>query len=405
MAFKILDVLKNGINFFRASLVDSCGRQIRNSLFGGTVTVQQSIDINVNFSNGISDLEVKKTLVNLGTATAPNGSLICSSGAAANSSMQVLSRHAVHYISADESFLYFTVTFDTAVVGNEQRTGFATLLDGWTLEYQGTTLGLRHIRAGTEVSFIPRASWDDSMDGNGVSGVNINFQTSNLFRVSFGFLGIAPATFEYCDNDKQWHSMHVFKYANMQTETHIRSPYLRAITESINTTNATDIIVKNGSWRGGTVTNSQADSNAAGRQHAVRNTKSITTGASVLSIKNDTDFDGITNDRAIHVIGIVASSEGTKPVSIEIVSNASIGGTPSYVAVDATNFITLKDIAGTTVTGGIFKQPIALGKADSIHLDLSKKPIVVLPGDTLTAKATSTSSNDVEIGFVLLEKF
>ena len=234
---------------------------------------------------------------------------------------------------------------------------------------------------------------DASDDG---IGFVLNPYTINLYRINLGYLGIAPIIWEVFTGMKNvgWLPFHIMEFTNQQQTTHFTNPLLPMRAE-VSSNGAAIVDIHTPSWNAGVIIN-QIDAKAD-RRKLVRNNKTVSTEASVFTMKNVETFFTKTNRVVSELTYISASAEGTKPVTVYLKKNATLGGTPSYTNIDATNSVIQRDTAGTTVTGGTTVFALELGKSDARIFDLSNEHIKILPGETLTASASSAASSDVTI--------
>ena len=70
-----------------------------------------------------------------------------------------------------------------------QTAPYTTNFDGYRLHNDGTTHRIQIFRAGTTVLDLPRANWDDPLDGTGASGITIDFDLFNIFIFDYLWLG------------------------------------------------------------------------------------------------------------------------------------------------------------------------------------------------------------------------
>ena len=79
--------------------------------------------------------------------------------------------------------------------------------------------------------------------------------------------------------------------------------------------------------------------------------------------------------------------------TVRLVKNATLGGTPDYNDIDATDSIMEIDVDGTTVTGGVEELGINLaGKNDRISIGKDNFDLMINPGDSLTIAGNSANS-------------
>lgn len=118
-----------------------------------------------------------------------------------------------------KSMEFFWTFFDfSEVPGVTKRVGYFnsstvapydTVLDGFWLESDGTTLRLKVYRSGVEVRNVARVDWDDSLDGSGDSGVIHDFGNNTILNADIEWLGVGGLRFFIVKNKAriQFHQM------------------------------------------------------------------------------------------------------------------------------------------------------------------------------------------------------
>jgi hypothetical protein len=86
------------------------------------------------------------------------------------------------------------------------------------------------------------------------------------------------------------------------------------------------------------------------------------------------------------------------------VKNATLGGTPNFNDVSATDSVCQIDTAGTTVTGGSEYVSFELaGKNDKQNENVINLKIIVHPGETLTVAGLSANSATIKASLLWKE--
>jgi hypothetical protein len=306
----------------------------------------------------------------------------------------------VRYRTGHDIYALFTARWSAPAVGGKQYLGLFDAGDGSALGYNGTSFGMLLRSAGSDkflddVNFSRSSLRSDSnKDG---FGFVLNPLNINLFRLNFGYLGIAPIIWEVFTGFEYggWYAFNISEFANKQTTTHITNPNLPMCAYVESTGNAV-VDIHTPSWNAGVVIDRQDIK--ADRLKTVRNAKTgISTETNVVTLKNTATFQGKTNRIVCELTYISVSADGTKNVTIYLKKNSTLGGTPSYANIDAVNSVLQKDTAGTTVTGGEIVFALELGKVDARVFDLDNYHIHLQPGETITASAVSASATDIAI--------
>ena len=114
----------------------------------------------------------------------------------------VQTRQFHRYIPGRSQLVRWTGSFGTPTANVRQRCGYFSSRNGVFLEYDGTTLYFvrRSYTSGAAVDTrIARSSWDDPMDGTGLSGVNLDLAggTTWLAWVDLEWLGVGRYRFGF----------------------------------------------------------------------------------------------------------------------------------------------------------------------------------------------------------------
>jgi len=200
----------------------------------------------------------------------------------------------------------------------------------------------------------------------------------------------------------RWFLAHVIKYANTVATTQLSNPSMYFMGYTLNSGNTSNMTMYCGSVG---IFLSGERSFVGNPKWAVDSSKStITTETNLITIKNATTFNTITNRGLIRVNSISVSSSAANGGAIfRLKINATLGGSPSYTTVNGTtsdagvtitsgNSIASYDTAGTTVSGGTFIYSISVDNPNSTMKDLIQESLIIAPGETLTVSGYSTNS-------------
>ena len=224
----------------------------------------------------------------------------------------------------------------------------------------------------------------------------MDWTKGNVFEIQAQYLGFGAIKFFVEDTPGEFILVHQIEYANANTQPSLANPSLpvRYYVENGSTTD--DMIVKSGScgiFIEGIEKPHGALNNVINSKTGIGSTET-----NILTIQNRTSYNSLTNHNLTYPYLLnIATLGGTKPVTIKLTLNTTLGGSPSYTNVDTLNSIISYDTAGTTLTGGIVLLGTVLGKEDRTTIDLKDLEEVFLePGDILTVSA-STPSGNVEV--------
>ena len=260
-------------------------------------------------------------------------------------------------------------------------------------------------------TWVPQASWNgDKMDGTGGSsnptGQNLDVTKGNVYQINFQWLGFGLIEFSIEDAATgRFVPVHQIKYANSNTVPSLLNPSFPILWKVENTTNTTNITLKGASCVGEV----EGKIVYLGPTNAIGNTKTnvTTTLTNIITIRNKSTYQTLTNRTPINILKYSVSVDGTKPAEFQIVKNTTLGGTPSYTDISTNTSVIEYDTAGTTLTGG---QSIDFGSLGSTG-NISEggqvtTDIIILPGETLTLAVNATqSTTDATVGIRWVEDF
>jgi hypothetical protein len=106
--------------------------------------------------------------------------------------------------------------------GDYSTIGLSNGTNGFEVGYKGDTFGIRRLRDGSEKDFVPKSDFNgDKLDGSTSSEyerqnepVEINHQTYDMWRIRYGWYGVAPTHIEVLAPDGHWVFVHKFDFTN-----------------------------------------------------------------------------------------------------------------------------------------------------------------------------------------------
>ena len=372
---------------------DYIGRQAFNAIFGDRVVASRTPDVLVQFQYGISTRDCITALTGDGAASASSAVATLTAGSSSTGTASVRSIHTMRYQPGFDGYAFFTAAFSASTAGAYQKIGIFDTANGFYIGQVNGEFGYGFQTGGVD-TFTPVTLGTGTMKWNEFDPTKIN-----IFRINFGWLGVAPDFFEvYATSANGWCLIGKVEVANTQLMPSIVQPVQPIRAEVGRTSGSGAVTLKTVSWSAGRI-QSFTGPLPSDRGNAISANKSgITTEKNVVTIKNATTFASLTNKISSIIDFISASCDGTKPVTIKLKVNATLGGAPSYTDVDASNSVMSYDTAGTTVTGGtqVLSFQLATNGSERILFG-DALDIHIMPGDTLTFSATSTNSAHVFI--------
>ena len=278
--------------------------------------------------NYISNIEYEQNVTGAGTINVVDGKaqLNVTSG---TDTAELINRKYVRYANGQGLLIRFTCYFDNFGAGTEGYVGFFDSQDGFIINYN-TVDGLSIIRRfmGTDFKTVQADFSEDTLDGNGPSGMIYDPTLGNVFQIGLQWLGYGQVCF--CIENPEtggFFPFHKIKYANSSQDTTIRNPSLRFTGLIESAGNAGTIAIPSiGVFnQGPRVLN--------GPSFGISNTLNVSgTPDPVLAIRNLTTVNGLTNRTAISIKTISLGYADTGNCLVQILGNPTIvGGTWSDV--------------------------------------------------------------------------
>ena len=386
--------------------------------FGEALFAELTPVAQLDFVYGLNMRITTSTVTGSGSVTAASNLCVVDTTAAASSTAQLTSRGYLKYRAGQGGLGRFTAMFTTGVANSLQYAGIGTpsMNNFLGFGYNGTAYGIWHINGGS-ATHIPQASWNrDTCSGAGgaanASGYTLTPTNLQVHAVRYQYLGAGNIAF-YVENDEtgRFILVHIIERAGQFTATSLTQPSFNLIWRAVNSTNATSIVVQGGS--GGLFL--EGTRHLLGPTGGYGNTKSsVTTETNMLTIKNCTTYNTITNRGQIKLrtVSFGANTGGsTNGIAfLRVLKNATLNGTPNYTPYSgstADNGTTLTsalsivsvDVAGTTISAvgePIFNGVVAIG--NSSNADVSNLDLFANPGETLTISIESSQSATVGAG-------
>lgn len=399
---------------FRNAKISALGNsqvEVKNpsTAFGEIRTAELTPVVQTSFVYGINtDLILTSSF---GTGTITTGSALVSvhTGASTNSSASISTIKPLKYNAGQGATSRFTALFTEGVAGNNQFVGSFDDNNGYKFGYSGSSFGICRTQNGVDF-FTSQSAWNiDKMDGSSnssnPSGQLLDTTKGNVYEIKFQYLGFGSIIYSVEDSTTGLIvPVHNEQYANNNTVPSVFNPTLpiRAFTE--NTTNSTDISVKCGSFSGFV----EGKRELVGPINSTFNVKNPDTSEHTITIRNKTEFRGISNQVRAYIqifsFSSQVSGQSGDPVSIEVIKNATFGSSLTYADI-STNSIIEVSTTNSTVTGGKPILNTSLAPTDSNIVTAPDKFIYeVDPGDTISIKATGTNPG-FSAGFTWVEDF
>lgn len=398
------------------ALVDASGKQALNTEFGEMTVGMRIDDVSVNFHYGVSTKDTLDQSTGTGSVSNVGSDAAVNSGTGVGNG-RLTSIDSVRYRAGHESLTMITHDQTALESGVDVQHGLLNTEDGIAIGSQGTVKGAWFIEGGNE-NFIPNTDFsDDTLDGNGPSKFNWDPTKRNLFMITFGYLSIAPIRWSI-KTLNGWVLFHTVSVLNTQAEGHLKNPTL-PVSMLIRRASGSgsDIQVKTGSWRAGTV-GAEHQVNASDRWNATTATRvnlaSIDTGASpdlyhnMFTLKNTTTFNSKPNHIRAEVAIVSFTVDANKGVEFVGQVNSTLAGNGAFVDKDTLNSIMSISISGAS-DGDTSGAATILGRVADRRTDVRNTGIYIRPGDEFTLGVRgiggSAVTGDITASFRWIEEF
>lgn len=406
-----------------ATRFDSKGVEVvqLNSAFAEQITVTPSPQWQQSFEYTVDNTDLNENIVTgSGTVTQGNAMAIISSGTTAGSKARLKSTHHARYKAGFGGVARFSAKFTTPVAGTWQIAGIvdepgstAEFINGFTIGYHGTDFAI--MRFQNDVLFeVLRADWDDPLDGTGPSGVVYSdTELANLcvFYIQYQYLGGGPQYYwvEHPATGVPFR-FHTVPYAGLYLTPSTHNPNFHMTLHVNNGATTSNMIVSCASY--GYFIEGPTELVEFHQPQFTTGTiqkTAITTEIALVTFRNKSTYAGRVNYIDILLERFGASIEASAANNLgfaRVLKNATLGGTPVFNDVNATNSVCDFDIAGTTVTGGkeLLVYPLA-GKNDKAFENVLPYKFIIHPGETVTLTGSSAASATIRVSDLWRELF
>jgi len=347
---------------------DKSKRVQSNTMFGEGIVSNINWDFNSSFCYQGDSRKLSATVLNGATISNEDSKLKLSSGTASNGSAIASSRRALRYRPAQEGIAGFTFQFPNRAVGNIRYIGLIDETNGFAFGIKDLEFGIFYKRGGV-LTFIPQSTFNiDKIDGTGVSKFNINTNYLNIARITYGYFGIAPPTFEIFTIDKGFIPVHKMDFINNTTNLHITLPYIKFGAYNINTGNTTNLNLYSGSLAVGTIGDN--NKNISTRDFTVSTGElAITGGVQRVVVFQNKEYYGVTPviNKVESLVNLISASTDTnRSVTLKRyrLATAPTGGT--WTDVSADSIMRYSTDATISLVGAELSMPIELQKVGDV---------------------------------------
>jgi len=200
--------------------------------FGNLKTSESTVIAAYEHTQDSNDDLFTTTTSNGGAATwdVDSSSIIISASSNAASSVVRTTNRDHYYFPGVGQFIVMTIGLsDAGKTNNIREWGYYNENDGLFFRLSGTTLSFvtRSSTSGSPVeTTTTRATWEDPLDGTGLSGYNIDLTKINLFWIDFQWLGAGRVRFGVVGADGSRITAGMVENAGLNTLMYMRTAHL-----------------------------------------------------------------------------------------------------------------------------------------------------------------------------------
>jgi len=377
--------------------------------FGESIVAELHPQIQGTFEYTVDNTElIRTTLSNGGTVTQSDGMAVVGTSTTTASSALLKSKQHAKYRGELMSLLRFSAIFSDPEAGTTQLFGLADEVgsaqpfkNGYMIGYLGIVFGFHRFKNDTVIT-TPISEWNDSLDGVGNSRETIDQTKLGIWAIALKFLG-GGAQYVLFEKslDGTLRNVLTSSYSNENEDPSVFNPNFHFMMYASNGGTTSDKIIKSSSFayfiQGRT---SFIEVHYPQFSTGTKQKTNVTTEVAIFTIRNKATYASKTNfiDALMEfVTASIEASSANNLGDVRLVKNATLGGSPSYADINATDSIMEIDTAGTTVTGGVEAFPVQLaGKNDRVSENLLDLKIILNPGETLTLAGLSANSATIE---------
>lgn len=405
-------------NSIKYNVTDGFVAEVPISAFGDSRTIELSPVFQYSFEYTVDNTRLTdNTVTGTGTVTQAQAMAVIGTGTTTASTALLESVAHLRYRSGFGASARFTALFTTCTANTVQYIGLADVAgssavfkNGFTIGCDGTTFGFHRFQNDVKIS-IPLADWDDILDGEGPSGIEIDITKLNIFFITFEYLGAGNITIWLADDkSRNMVPVHTIDYTNSNIIPSVFNPNFHFVLWADNGSTTADIILKTGSFstfiEGDTAfTELQQPLFGTGKKQKT----SVTSSIPIFSIRNKDTYSSTENFIDINVLSVFTSIEAGTPNNlgeVNIILNGTLTGTPVYSDINTTDSVIEIDTSATGITGGqmLITIPLA-GRNDKAFPNFVEQELILRQGDVLTFTGSSDNSATINAGASWKELF
>ncbi len=384
--------------------LDLSNNQALNTTFGDAIVGNRVPSLASQFryglilgdSNPVSN-DAIVTAVNGGAVNLIGGELVLNTGANSAGAASIQSNGFVRYLPGFEMYALFSFKFTAPAANSTQYAGLFDSQNGYYLGFDGTDFVFVRRKAGTDFKAV--------IDVSTIFDGKFDPTKFNVYYIKYGFLGVNPIKLLIVKPSGGFQLVHTIEFPNTSNTIHTDQTFLPLRAEVTNSGNTSDLQGKSGSVSTGIVNGNGVypASRLVTKGFAV----SVTSGTTLLAVfRNKTVFNSIINRIVTQLLMVSTSSEGTKTVSIRLISNPNITNSPTWADIEAGRSVMEVSVDATIDnTTGREMITFELAKGSQIFEQLRDLQLTLRAGEWASIEVVTTGSSDINYTMRWEEQF
>ena len=392
----------NKSNPLPTSIIDNSGKSAANSVFSDQIVGKRIPQITAQFQYPLTQDGSVVTTANGATASQSNSMLYLNTDAQSGSSIEIHSTDTLRYIPGFEVYNFFTVGFNMPVDGQDQYVGLLDDDTGFGIGYHGLDFVFIHRRGSINNYYSI-----DLNAFNNTAGYELDPTKGNVYKLTFGYLGFAPATLEVMGPDNVTRVLYIFPYPNNNIETHLSQTFLPVRAELKNNTGTIAMELFIGSLSAGIVDGSGCSEYEFARFfNYTAPAITITDPTALVAFKPKDTFGGRVNYVESRLALISGATDLNKVARFVIIKNPVITNTPTWNNVDVDSTVQYsEDITIDFANSNDYFIVWNTGKVDSFLEQLESLHLDLKPGDVACFYLASDGTGEVNLAINWWELF
>jgi hypothetical protein len=368
--------------------VDNSNRVSRNTIFGDKITAKRIPQLAAQFQYPLASDDVQPPETGNGGQVIQEGSLLkLVTDAQVGSFANLQSSDTIRYIPGFECYFFCTPDFNEPTDGQTQFIGVMDDDTGFAFGYNGLDFVFMYRRDGADTYFpIDLVAFEE------LNGYALNPLKGNVYLITYGYLGYAPAKLEVVPPRGGLAELYTFEYPNAHDKTHLSQTFLPIRGELNNGAGATPMTLSLGSINAGIVNGGEQSTYTFARAfNYASDALPVNGNTELVAFRNKTVFGGITNYVAARLFNFNVAQDLNKSSVVYIYRNPVVLNTPTWADIDVDSVLEFsEDIAidfaaslDTFYTQALFRIDTLDKEVEGFKFDLKPGDVAVFAVKTI----------------------